>query len=318
MKIPTILGLSLLITAISLGFLLYSYQKKIDTNQKQAFDPRNIKVINLTDTQATVIWQTDHPAPGQIDFGQPNRFMKSQNDNRDHAEPKEHLIHFVTLRDLTPNTSYSFHIRSGKHLFPEKPLSFQTAKDLDDRKLPETNKPIRGSVLNVNLNPIDEALILLEIANAQQMATFTSTSGNFVLPLRELRRTDLSSFFPVPENTPATLTIIRGDLSSTVEVVLPLPDNQLLPPLTLGQNVSYKDLIAQSQITPIEIDENQAIINRYDLNKDTTVNSLDLAIVMQYNGRTIDQSSLQELKDSDLNADGVVNQKDIDLLTLNL
>ncbi len=313
-RIPTLLGLSLLITSLVLGIGIYLYQQKTLAAQKNINTPKDIQVINLSDSQATVIWWTTSPTTGQIKYGNGDSPDQIQKDNRDLTEIANHQIHFVTLRNLIPETKYTYQIASSGFYYPDKPLTFTTAKALDESS---PNRPLRGSVLNVNLNPIDEALVFLQINGASEMATFTSTAGNFIIPLKELRTTDLSSPFTIAPNTPATLTIKKGEKQSQVDLILPLSDKQLLPPLTLGQNINLRDLLTQT--VPVKnISSTTETSLEYDLNKDSKINSLDLAIISQNKNKKIDQKSSEELKKADLNKDGIIDQADADLLVSKL
>lgn len=312
-KIPTLLGLSLLITALVLGIFIYIYNQNVQTEQKELFTPSEVEVINLNSNQATIIWWTDKPTVGKVTFGTGNSLNQLQADNRDISETRTRQVHFVTLRNLQPETSYKYQIISNGFNFPDKPLTFQTAKALEEST---SNQPIRGSVLNTNLNPIDEALVFIRIENAAKMATFTSTAGNFIIPLKELRTADLSSPFPLNSTTPATLTIKKGNLQSEVQISLPLEDSQLLPPLTIGQNINLQDLLIQApqsnnsgSATPVE---------SVDLNGDGKTNSLDLAIITQNNGKQVTTITDEAIKKADINKDGTIDKKDSDLLLSSL
>lgn len=313
-KIPTLLGLSLLITAFVLGMFIYFYQQNSLQQQRSLFTPKDIQVVNLSATQATVIWWTDTPSTGQVAYGTNSRPSDIQKDNRDITTTKTRQIHFVTLRNLQPETTYHYQVIASDFRYPEKPATFTTPIALETAT---QNRPLRGSVLNTNLNPIDEALVFLKITGASEMVTFTSTAGNFILPLKELRTTDLSAPFPITTNTEASLIIKKGDQESTVDLNLPVEDNQLLPPLTLGQNINLKDLLVQSNPSP----RPQASISpeaNFDLNNDSKVNSLDLAIITQNSNKKISDIEDERIKRADLNKDGIIDKKDADLLLSNL
>lgn len=310
-KIPTLLGLSLLITALILGVGLFYYQQHLLNSQKSQFTPKSIQVLNLNDSQATIVWDTNNSVTEQIVYGT-SKLDQTQPDNRDLAQSSPHQVHFVTLRDLTPQTTYKFQITSGPFRFPDKPMSFTTPKVLDQSS---GNRPLRGSVLNVNLNPIDEALVFLKIDGAADMATFTSTAGNFILPLKELRTQDLSDIFTIKPNTSAQLIIKKGDTQSTVDLDLPLNDNQLLPPLTLGQNINLKNLIAPP--TPVQDLSTLPVASKFDLNNDGKINTLDLAIINQNKGKKVAQAD-ENVQKADVNEDGTIDQKDANLLLANI
>ncbi len=305
-KIPTLLGLSLLITAIALGVFIYIYQLNLKNNQRSLYSPEEITVTNLQSDQATVTWWTETPTISQVTFAEDQNLKDIQKDNRDYTQIKERQVHFVTLRNLKPNTNYYFQVMANGIKYPDKLMSFKTAPPLEETT---ENKPIRGSVLNTNLNPIDEALVIVQIDNAAEMTTFTSTAGNFIIPLKELRTADMSSVFKIDSPIAAKLIIKKGQIKSQVDLTLPLNESQLLPPLTLGQNINLKDLL--SQITPIS---KQSLPTSYDINSDGVTNSLDLAIITQNNGKKISDLKDETAKKADLNKDEVIDKKDSDLL----
>lgn len=312
-KIPTLLGLSLLVTALFLGMFIYLYRQNIIASQKTLYTPSEIEVTNINSSQATITWWSDTPTIGQIAYGKGLFLDQMQNDNRDLQNITPHQVHFVTLRNLQPETTYQYQVVSNDFRFPNQPHSFTTAKTLEETS---QNRPLRGSVLNVNLNPIDEALVFIKIKNAAQMTTFTSTAGNFIIPLKELRTTDLSAPFPINSTTPATLVIKKGKLQSEIEINLPLDDSQLLPPLTIGQNINLKDLLAQ--VTPSPKPGSNTLSASYDLNSDGKTNSLDLAIITQNSGKKVSDITDEKIKQADLNRDGTIDKKDSDLLLTTL
>lgn len=311
-KIPTLLGLSLLITALVLGVFIYFYRQNLLTQQKTLYVPKEVTVTNLFADQATITWWSDDPTIGQVAFGSGNSLNSIQNDNRDTDQTKVHQVHFVTLRNLKPETTYKYQIISSGIRYPEKPLLFKTNIGLETTT---QNRPLRGSVLNVNLNPIDEALVTIKINGASDMTTFTSTAGNFIFPLKELRTSDSSAHFSIDTTTPATLLIKKGTLQSQVELNLPLDNSGLLPPLTIGQNIDLKDIL--SQITPKK-EASSSTTPRFDLNNDGKTNSLDLAIISQNNGKKVTDIKDQSGKNADLNSDGIVDKKDAEILLTNI
>lgn len=306
MKIPTILALALLITALSLGIMLFVYYHKLEEKNKIALSPKNIKVVNITNTQATLVWQTDQPAQGTIFYGTSNLNQK-QLDDRDVNQPKERISHFVTLRNLNAQTNYSYKIRSQKFTFPQdKSLFFNTAPDtksVQDQDFTNIS-PLRGVLLNTDLTPSDDSLIFLNIPGISELATFSTISGNFIMPLVNLRTSDLKSLFKITGKIDAVLTIQKGLLESKIQLKLPA-ENQILPPLTLGQNINLDDYLASSQSKK---QNSKSQENPFDLNNDGSINSLDLS--------TFTLNLNRKIKDRrfDFNHDNLIDQKDGDLL----
>ncbi len=298
MRIPTILGLVLLLIALSLGIFIHIYNDTQLKKAKAITAPQKITVTNITENSASISWETNNPATGQVAWGETDSLGELARDDRDLSSPSPHNIHFITLKKLKDNTRYFYKVRSGLYFFPETSLQFKTAKKLAQNQNSQTlQNPIIGKVLSKDFQPIDETLIYLEFPGSQALATFTSIAGNFLLPLSNIRTKSLADPLSIPPKSQATLKVIKSDAASEAKILLPM-QNQILPPIVLGQNIDLTEIKASPS----------AQLKKYDLNGDGVVNSLDLSILFQNLGST------PKLKAADLNGDGVVDQKDVDLL----
>lgn len=295
MKIPTILGLLLLLVATSLGIFLYIYKQKTDAQKKLEAAPINLQVVNITDTEASIIWQTKIPTQGFINWGHSNKLDFKKLDDRDKDQLTPHLIHFVTIKDLQPDSSYFFTVKVNNFIFPEISKQFKTTKTLDNQFIPFG--PIIGTVLDQSLQPLDEGLISLKVLQGSNVGTFVTNDGNYLLPLTQLRDQTLSKQFTLSNPSIATLVITRGNLTSNVKVTIP-QGRQALPPIILGQDLDF------SAISPQATDSNLT----FDLNGDGLVNALDLSIVLN----NIDKEIPDPI--TDLNQDGIVNNQDLELI----
>lgn len=294
MRIPTLIALGLLIIAIVLGvFLFWSYKNQI-AQAKKPKTPFDIRVVNITDSSVTVIWQTSKPTLGAVLFG-PDIFSEFiQRDDREDIDTKR-LTHFVTIKNLPPDKEYFFQVKSDQFTFPNSPIKFKTAKLSTNNVL--STKPVWGITLDQDLQPIDEAIISLSLKGANDLATYTTDGGNYLLSLTELRDKNLSSLVDFSDSTQATLTILRADAKTDVKILLP-PTKDPLPPIILGEDMD----LSEPQTTPLP---DQIF---FDLNRDGIINSLDLGIVLNNFGKEPHDA------ETDLNEDGVVDESDIDLL----
>ncbi len=294
MKIPTLLALSLLIMAIGLGIVIFKYNQKVVVFSKVQLQPESINIVNITDISAVAVWQTVNLTTGSIklfsDSGEKEEF-----DDRDQNDQAARITHFVSIKNLQPDTFYTFQIKSGGHLFSEETLSFKTAKKANDQKS-ITLKPILGTIKTQEQQPLGEGLVILETPEGSTLATYTTIAGNFLLPLTELRDRELSQEFPA-ENVEAKLIVQKGDLTSNVQIKLSSKEQRALPPIIIGQNADYTDL------PPLP-----TFFEEADLNQDGVVNSLDLSIIFNNLGKNPKE------KRADLNNDGIVDGKDVDLI----
>lgn len=312
LKIPTILAIVILILLLICGIALFSL-KNIELNQqKQNYSPTNYQVVNITTDSFSILWQTPQPCFAKLLYGQTQNLDQTQIDDRDVFELKPRLTHFVTIKSLQPDTLYYVKLKCSQLITPDKPLEVITAPLIPGRDDPNLNPPLRGTILDQSLQPIDEALILLQIPGAQPLATFSTSAGNFLLPLTNVRNDQLDQKF-ILNDQPSTLTIVKGDQKTTADLKIPL-GNKDLPPFTLGQDINLVNYFASPSPT---IQSNNAfskaqdisnLTGKFDLNQDGKINSLDLSIILQNIGKKPFE------KRADINQDLTVDQKDVELL----
>src|SRR3989338_6139252 len=277
-KIPTLLGLGIIILGIAIGIVMILREQIFITRATPDITPKNIILSNIEDLSLTVSWQTPTEVISFLSFG-PTGNEQVAIDDRDGNTPQAHSMHYITLKNLQPNTTYKYRIISGKlksEIFEVTTASPPTAQN--------GQKPVIGSVLEEN-EPLNEGVAYLSIYGAVTQSALIKNSGNLVIPLSFARKTDLSDVFTPIGNETAKVTIISG--KGEVSAIFNLQSFQLLPPLKIGQNV---DLTVPS--------DNQR--KKFDLNKDGLINTSDYALVLK--------------NKADLNGDGTFDQKDLDLI----
>lgn len=311
MKIPTLVGIALIAALIGSLVLWFFYRENSEEDKIEISD---LQTANISGDSATILWQTNSPTIGQILYAETENLKQTAPDNRDFKNPLQRFTHFVTLKNLKPNTRYFYKVKNNNSLMPEKALEFKTAnfkpsEDLDFSFL----KPIRGTILNTNLNPIDESLIFLEIPEAQNLASFSSTAGNFILPLKLVLSKDGAKIFNIPQDTEATITVKKGKLESKVKILI--SDSTVnLPPIAIGNNLDLSSYV-QAPITAISFGQESPV--SLDFNSDGIINSLDLAILRGKAG-TNSVLSIEERQKFDINSDGIVDQRDVDTFSKTL
>lgn len=306
MKIPTLIGLTLIIALIA-SAILFFYRQKPENRQEVAVT--DLQAVNIFDNSATIVWQTAQPVIGEVTFGQSENLNEKARDNRDRGQSEPRVTHFVTLRNLKPSTKYFYKVNNNAAEYPEKIMEFTTAVSPPTSDEPSFSflKPLKGTLLSINLNPIDESLIFLTIPGAQNLATFSSTAGNFILPLKQVYNQNLDQLFTIAPDTPATLMIQKGNLQSKVNILI--SDTTVnLPPVSIGNNLDLTNYQPQP-ISAITIGQTAKV--KLDFNSDGIVNSLDLAILRgKANSELV--LTLEEQSGYDVNLDGIVDQKDVD------
>lgn len=283
-KIPTLLGLSVIIVGMVAGVYLTLREQTFFSQAAPDPTPRNITITNITENSVTISWQTGFAVTSFITFGQNTPAEQTALDDKDKSSPKPYLTHYVTLKNLMPKTDYQFKIVSGNS--PSEIERFQTAPPLSNQS---RLTPVIGSVL-ANDTQIVEGIAYVSIPGASIQSALVKAGGNFLIPLSDIRNNDLSDYQP-EEGVIAKLTIYtdRGEAGMLFNLQTALSP---LPPVRIGQNI---DLTTE--------------LNIYDLNDDGKINAADNAIILQSFGKKSAGNK------ADLNNDRVVNQKDLDLIS---
>lgn len=278
-KIPTILGLAVIISGIVVGIFLVVREQMLIAKAKPDLTPQNITLSNIEDTSFTVSWQTAGMATSFLTYGQEEADKQVALDDRDQNAPQARSLHYTSLKNLQPSTTYKYRIISGK--IKSEIFEVTTA-------FPSTNlsgaKPVIGSVLDDN-EALEDGIVYLSIQGAITQSALIKHSGSFLIPLSSMRKKDLSDIFLPQQDQVAKVTVLSDQGSSNA--IFKLQSFQILPPIKLGQNVDLNSLPDDQ-------------INKLDLNKDGLINSSDYALALNYK--------------VDLNGDETFNQKDLDLM----
>lgn len=300
-KIPTLLGFGIILSGIIAGVYLVLREQTFISQASPDVTPQNIIVSDITDNSAVVSWQTSIPVASFLSFGQKEAGEQTVLDDRDAKTPIARSIHYVTIKNLLPQTVYKFKITSGKT--QSEINQFTTATPVT---IQAAFQPVTGTIIDGD-KPLSEGIVYLSVAGATTLSSIVKTSGNFLIPLSQIRKADLSDIFPLTADTIIKLTAVAKNGQTTA--LFKLKDSSSgLPPIKLGQNLDLTD-----QTTPLPTPASLAPqADQYDLNGDGSVNSVDNAVILQNFGRS------PKNKKADLNKDGVVDQKDVDLLLQNI
>jgi hypothetical protein len=245
MKIPTFLALVILSILIIAGITLKFYSEKSSIFTKDQPVPQNITQSNLSLDSISLSFYTPQAVNTQVIYSTNQNMLSSPKvavDDRD-SHATNRFFHFVTLQNLNSKTEYFYKIKIGSNNYPSQALSFTTPEENSAIVLNPT-QPLIGSVIDSNLNPVNEALITLSAQNYLPLSTTSDFKGGFVLSLKPLfKKDDLRQFLNLPSNQDGQLIITKDNLTSTVDIRL----NQLekiLPPIVLGQNLDLRDYTA--------------------------------------------------------------------------
>jgi hypothetical protein len=289
-KIPTLAGLGIIMLGLLAGVYLILREQIFFSQASPNTSINDITTSNITEDSATISFRTNPSAPSFVTYGTQNPKEQTALDERDKGKPSSRGLHYVTLNNLLPQTDYQFKVYAGKN--SSDTLKFTTSNSLVN---PNQLPPVIGSVLKEDNTPLNEGIVYLSFSDAVTVSSLVK-AGNFLIPIAQI---------DIAEDSKAKLTII-SDLGESTALVKLTQSSKPLPPLKLGQNVDITEQ-PTSQPSPSTDD-----LSKYDLYVDGKINSADNAVILDNLGRN------PKNKKADLNKDGTVDKKDLELMSQKL
>lgn len=306
LRIPTLLGLSIIFLGIGAGIVLVSQEQLLNT--QASIDPKPLEtpiLTNIQDQSVTISWKTADPATGVVIYGQSSQDDLSALDDRDIADSAQAITqprtdHYVTIRRLAPHTKYQYRIKSGDTIFPEI-REFTTASSSINTT---SFTPVIGSV-TYNDQPLTSGIAYIKIPGGVTQSALVSILGSFTIPLSQVYKIDLTEILPLTETTSGELTVSSQYGISTATLFLSRLERPI-GPLKIGENLDLT-FLPQIEIPKEEIKTDLELL-KFDLNGDKFINSADESIIKKNFGKSPE--------DPRANLDGIgdVDQTDLDLM----
>ncbi|MFA6005175.1 MAG: hypothetical protein WC775_01685 [Patescibacteria group bacterium] len=195
---------------------------------------------NVTDSAGTISFTTSQKATVFLKYGTENNLDMVRFDDRDNSAPTARNVHYITLEQLKPNTSYLIvPVINGKEYNDAlKPIILRTLAQVNSQS---THPPMFGKILNSKLQPIEDVLITITSKKHQLYAPFTTLSkqgGEWIVtfPLIVDTRTQQIT---LKEEDIMSVTFRKGGLVSHVTVRY--KDAGPMKSVILGSNADFTD-----------------------------------------------------------------------------
>lgn len=238
-RIPTLLGLILIIVGLGVTTYLVGQGGLFSINAGPGHEPKDVRISNITDTSFTVTYSTDDLVTGALSFGDSTTLEESALDDRDQNSGKvsPHKLHNITARNLDPEKTYYFSIISGQDTYLNNSVPFEviTANPIDDTPL--VQNPMSGKIILPSGKSPAESIVYVTTDGSQVISTLIRDDGTFLLPLNSLRTNDLSSYLKLEEGKVLKLLVIGEGLVSNT--LLYAEQIEPVPTITLSNNYDF-------------------------------------------------------------------------------
>jgi len=264
-KIPTILGIIILLVGTFAGVFFLNMTQVFRIGADALATPKNIRIGNITDTSATISWSTDKETAAFITWGDSaSNIQKIENET---ANNQKFFNHTIDITGLKANTPYFFKINSDGTSYDNGniPWQFTTGAAL---AVNQASMPVSGSVMTTSGQPSSHAIVYLTVGG-YLMSTLTSSSGNFVFQLGSVRKPDLQSYLTVdPAQTLLEISVVGGPGETASANIFP-QSARPIPTIVFGQVYDFRNLTAngdgQSPNADLNLPNNATVSSKFNV-----------------------------------------------------
>jgi len=256
-RIPTIVGIFLLLLGITLGvYLVQMGGQSFSTKAGPGQTPSDIRITNVTDNSFTVSWRTEAETLGFLHYGTKRTNLNlSALDERDKSSTagRSYKNHYVSVSGLLPETLYYFEIISGDEslIFDNggQPYTVTTGKSLQGAVSADT---AYGTILYSNLAPADGALVYVTMTGGAPLSSLSGSTGTWAVPLSSLRTFDLADFLDYDRETAELSIEVLGPEGSVATAVTTTINDSPVKDIILGSVHDFTGNRSEKKATATE------------------------------------------------------------------
>jgi hypothetical protein len=237
-KIPTIVGVVILLAGLVTGILLVSKPQNLLTRAGPTDTPKNVKISNVGAESATVSWTTDIPVTGMVKYSDnPSNLSLPGTDVRDQLSGEAGLFttHYVTITNLSPSKTYYFEIMSGSASYDDndRPYQLRTGVKASSR----AEDVMKGKIVASEGQGVEGAIVYVEIDGGETLSALTKIRGDWQLDLSKVRNDKGVMLAYDLQNQPISLFVQGGVLGTATALTNTANDNPV-GDVMMGTNVN--------------------------------------------------------------------------------
>jgi len=281
-KLPTLMGLLILISGLLTGIILVNTRTKLNSEASAEKAPKNIRVSNISPEGFTVTWTTDSPSYGYIKYGGNSNLLSNIAED---INKEKSTTHFVNLRSVKSGSEVYYIINSESKDWDNNGVPWQSI--LPDSKTVIENVNLSGTIVNPEGSPLEKALVYIS-SNGEFYSTYTSVNGSWLISL------------PIKDNVSENNHLLEifvengSDINSTATIFRKSAKNT--PVIVLGKNYDFRTVPENLNGEPpegqISLPEEIEKTSRFELTE-TNSSNMNLSVTVENieNGEIINSTN---------------------------
>ncbi len=241
-RIPTIIGILVLILGTAAGIILVATSKQFKLGASPDIAPQDVRITNITESSFTVSWITDKPTIGYIKYG---TSANSLNLNTT-APQTAQSIHWAQVQSLSPGSQYFFKINSGGSDFDNNGIPWTTSTGPQISQAQPSSSMLSGSVEDQGGLPAIGVVVYATIQGASPLSAYTSANGSWVIPLNTARSSDLSRYATISPDTSLIQIFVQGGIAGVSTAQAYPKGANPTPTIKLGQIYDFRNQVSSA------------------------------------------------------------------------
>lgn len=240
-RIPTLLGILILIGGLVAGVVLVNMRQGLESKAGPTESPKNIKISNRSSTTFSVSWTTDIPLTGLVKYSEdPAKITTPAGDARDQISgtSQGYTNHSINVTGLGASKTYYFLIVSGSGTYDDNGKPFQIRTTAQVITPPED--VIFGKVVGTTGEPINNAIVFVEAEGGESLSGITKTDGTWRLNLANARDKEGKVLTYDQQKTLLSIFVQAGT-AGTATAITDTSKDTPVPDVVLGKNQSFVD-----------------------------------------------------------------------------
>lgn len=239
-RLPSYTGFVVMLLAIGITVVLSKNSFSFVSKATVGATPKNVLISNVSPTSFTLSYTTDAPALGSLGYGSDPSSAAVTLDDRDKqaSKPTEHQVHYFTVKNLSPATTYYYLIQSGDQHVDDNGKPFQISTPASSSA--QTSSPtttMTGTVAAADGSTPPEAIVTVSTDGSQQLSALVGSDGTYQIPLNGMLTSDYTAPATVNADTVYNVQAGNGAQQSTVKVIASQASQ--VPKITLSQNYNF-------------------------------------------------------------------------------
>ncbi len=262
-RIPTLLGLSVLVIGLVIGIVLLGQGTNVFAPRATPeTTPKQIRVTNVSDTSFTVSFATDEATPGFLRYGTEAQKTSTQApDDRDKltGAVDSYTLHHITVTGLQPATEYFYLLGTGSgSTFDNNGVPF-SVKTVARAGTPSAAKTAYGSVSSEAGSPADGAIVYIAMDGIGELSTLVKSSGSWAIPLSNARTTADGSYAQLTDNQVLNVEVRGTSPRQQIKYQTRISSSQPVAALQFGKTPGQDAISAEATESAQSSESSQSV-----------------------------------------------------------